>query len=447
MATRQSADRRSSKAARPAAPTAADTRRKKVALLARLMRNAAHCVVVTGAGVSTNAGLRDYRGPNGIWTEAEARGEVVGEPGAAGGATPWDEAFYRLMPSVQPTLTHRSLTALVRAGVVKHVVTQNEDGLHRRAGMPAEALSELHGSAFVELCGKYEEGDSDSDLGSSSSSGQSAKELKAAAKAKALSEAKAAAKLVRQEIAAEVALAKRLRPAGCGAQVVRDFVTYYPDTYLRSNPYGRHVTGRVCPRCRAAAAAAPAAAGGGAKEGAGWLVDSTVDFGETPGGFPWGKNSVHRVEAAKAHMQLADLVVVWGSSLSVLANYFDPWCPSSKWAAPPPRGLRKAAAAGGKKRGRDVAPCLLAIVGRGKVLDEEMAVVKIEEDVDIVAEELLSLLGMPPPPPYSHASDPLLLAAEQPFEGEPAAPWRICAVPPAGGSAEESADKGVCASM
>ena len=55
-----------------------------------------------------------------------------------------------------------------------------------------------------------------------------------------------------------------------------------------------------------------------------------------PGGFPWGTNAVHNVAAAKRHMQLADLVVVWGSSLSVLANYFDPWHPDSRWAKPPP---------------------------------------------------------------------------------------------------------------
>ena len=105
----------------------------------------------------------DYRGPDGIWTEAVAQGKVVGEPDAAG-ETPWDEAFYRLLPAARPTFTHLAITALMQpsAGrahpLVRHVITQNEDALHRRAGVPAEQLSELHGNAFVELCGKHVEG-------------------------------------------------------------------------------------------------------------------------------------------------------------------------------------------------------------------------------------------------------------------------------------------------
>lgn len=113
--------------------------------LARLIASAQHCVIVTGAGISTNApaGLRDYRGPDGIWTEAEAQGKVVGEPGAEVD-TPWDDDFYRLMPAARPTFTHRAITSLTQpvAGrsvpFVRHVITQNEDGLHRRAGLPAE---------------------------------------------------------------------------------------------------------------------------------------------------------------------------------------------------------------------------------------------------------------------------------------------------------------------
>ena len=101
----------------------------------------------------------DYRGPDGIWTEAVAQGKVVGEPDAAG-ETPWDEAFYRLLPAARPTFTHLAITALMQpsAGrahpLVRHVITQNEDALHRRAGVVAEQLSELHGNAFVEVCHK-----------------------------------------------------------------------------------------------------------------------------------------------------------------------------------------------------------------------------------------------------------------------------------------------------
>ena len=52
-----------------------------VARLVDLIKTSRHVVVCTGAGISTNAGIRDYRGPNGIWTEAQAMGVVSGEPG------------------------------------------------------------------------------------------------------------------------------------------------------------------------------------------------------------------------------------------------------------------------------------------------------------------------------------------------------------------------------
>ena len=395
----------------------------------------------------------DYRGPDGIWTEAVAQGKVVGEPDAAG-ETPWDEAFYRLLPAARPTFTHLAITALMQpsAGrahpLVRHVITQNEDALHRRAGVAAEQLSELHGNAFVELCGKHVEGDSDPDMDSSDED--------EASLPRAVLEQKARQRAARLE---EIELARRLRPAGCGASVVRGFVTYHGETYRKDNPGGRHVTGRACPHCRGATAspavaegaaegtaeAAEAAEAGqqagaaGPREGPGWLLDSTVDFGEMPGGFPWGHNAVHNVAAAKRHMQLADLVVVWGSSLSVLANYFDPWHPDSRWAKPPPAGLRlappparkvsaKAPAAKASRRAfvvRKPRPCILAVVSKGDVLDQELAAVKIDGDVDEVARELLRLLGVAEPPAYEPSRDPFAAQAVPPFAGEPAAPWTI----------------------
>lgn len=86
-----------------------------VARLADLIKSAEHCVIVTGAGISTNSGLRDYRGPNGIWTEAQEKGLIKGEPGEralikAGIDCPWDDDMYRLMPLATPTMTHRVVT-------------------------------------------------------------------------------------------------------------------------------------------------------------------------------------------------------------------------------------------------------------------------------------------------------------------------------------------------
>ena len=68
--------------------------------------------------------------------------------------------------------------------------------------------------------------------------------------------------------------------------------------------------------------------------GSGWLLDTTVDFGESPCGCPWGANTVHNMGAAQRAMRKATLVVAVGTSLSILANYFDPWVHSSPPPAP-----------------------------------------------------------------------------------------------------------------
>jgi NAD-dependent SIR2 family protein deacetylase len=416
--------------------------------LAALVASARHCIFCTGAGISTNAGIRDYRGPNGIWTEAAAAGKVVGEPGEKPGETPWDEAMYRCIPAATPTLAHRLMTLMAtqQPPLVQHIISQNEDGLHLRSGLPAAQLSELHGNAFIELCGRYSPGDSDSDLGTSSGSdsdssdeaeadtGSDSSSGSGSGSGSSSASASSAAKRAAEE--------RRLRPAGCSAAVARDFVTYYGDTYTLGNAAGRHVTRRACPHCRGGAGSAAPVAHSGPLEGPGWLLDSTVDFGEMPGGHPWGPNPVHNVAAAKRHMQLADLVVVWGSSLGVLANYFDPWHPKSKWASPPPRGLRLAPPTaadgphqGGAKRPRGKgkepcvaprpAPCRLVIINKGKAMDEEYAALKIEADVDEVAAALQRALGLPSPAEYRADRDPLQARAVPERQGEPAAPWRF----------------------
>jgi len=359
---------------RPAALDLEDS----IDLLASLMRGASHVVFVTGAGLSTNAGIRDYRGPDGIWTEALAKGLVAGEPGSrANEATPppWDPAMYRLLPAAAPTLAHRAIALLVARGRVAHVITQNEDALHLRAGLDPGRLSELHGNAFVEVCGGYASGDSDGDMGDADSSSSSSDD---------------------DDDAGARARDRKRRPAGCGAAVVRDFVCYHGDTYAKANAAGRHVTRRACPRCRPLAPDAPP---GAAAAGRGWLLDSTVDFGESPGGFPWGRrNTVHNVDAAKESMRRVDLVVAWGTSLSILANYFDPWDRASKWARKPLRLAR------GKK-------CALAIVSRGRTFDEDLAALKIDDDVDAIFAGLLARLDLPTPPPYDFDADPFVRTA------------------------------------
>ncbi|PAA46110.1 hypothetical protein BOX15_Mlig002561g2, partial [Macrostomum lignano] len=117
----------------------ADWELKARQLVDLIRQPGARVVVHTGAGVSTSAGIPDFRGPNGVWT-LEREGRTV-EAGAK-----FEEA--------QPTLTHAALVALETAGFVHYLVTQNVDGLHLRSGFPRNRLSILHGDMFVERCAR-----------------------------------------------------------------------------------------------------------------------------------------------------------------------------------------------------------------------------------------------------------------------------------------------------
>lgn len=112
---------------------------EKCATLADMIKSSKHVVVHTGAGISTSAGIPDFRGPNGVWT-LEEKGEKPS----------MNIAF----EDAVPTKTHMALKALIDAGHVKYVVSQNIDGLHMKSGLSREHLSELHGNIFVENCNK-----------------------------------------------------------------------------------------------------------------------------------------------------------------------------------------------------------------------------------------------------------------------------------------------------
>ncbi len=120
--------------------------------LAALLAGAEHAVVLTGAGISTESGVPDFRSPGGTWTKVDpmeiaSLDTFIREP-----ARFW--AFHRprfdLVASVEPNAAHSAVAELQRCGIVKALITQNIDGLHRRAG--STDVIEVHGSLSSGRC-------------------------------------------------------------------------------------------------------------------------------------------------------------------------------------------------------------------------------------------------------------------------------------------------------
>jgi NAD-dependent SIR2 family protein deacetylase len=107
--------------------------------LAVWIRQSKHFVAFTGAGISTSAGIPDFRGPQGVWT-LRARGE-------------FPKSRQSTLTAV-PTKGHMALVGLEKTGLLKFLISQNTDGLHRRSGFPPEKLAELHGNSNLEQCRK-----------------------------------------------------------------------------------------------------------------------------------------------------------------------------------------------------------------------------------------------------------------------------------------------------
>lgn len=113
-------------------------------------------VALTGAGISTDAGIPDFRGPKGLWTltpgaERLSRLEVYLSDAEARRAG-WRSRLTSPVFSAEPTAGHRALQALALAGRLSTIVTQNTDGLHQRAGSDPATVVEVHGTALWTEC-------------------------------------------------------------------------------------------------------------------------------------------------------------------------------------------------------------------------------------------------------------------------------------------------------
>jgi NAD-dependent deacetylase len=106
--------------------------------IARWIVGSGRIVAFTGAGISTDSGIPDFRGPEGVWTRRDA------------GLPP---PRWRVSPGrVGPNASHLALVELQRLGKLRFLVTQNTDDLHRRSGIRPEILAELHGNGRLMRC-------------------------------------------------------------------------------------------------------------------------------------------------------------------------------------------------------------------------------------------------------------------------------------------------------
>ena len=121
-------------------------------LLAELLAGARHALVLTGAGVSTESGLSDYRGTSGLWQNRRFEELAHIDTWRREPAAFWRFYAERLaaLEAAQPNPGHLALAELERRGIVRRVLTQNVDGLHRAAG--SRDPLELHGTLAEVEC-------------------------------------------------------------------------------------------------------------------------------------------------------------------------------------------------------------------------------------------------------------------------------------------------------
>ncbi|MEZ5938876.1 MAG: Sir2 family NAD-dependent protein deacetylase [Hyphomonadaceae bacterium] len=122
--------------------------------LAHMILDARRAVAFTGAGISTESGIPDFRSPGGVWTKMKPImfQDFVADRDVRREA--WRRVFHRTAgwTGASPNVGHRAVADLIRQGRMSSVITQNVDNLHQDAGAPAEKVIELHGNASYAKC-------------------------------------------------------------------------------------------------------------------------------------------------------------------------------------------------------------------------------------------------------------------------------------------------------
>ena len=118
-------------------------------------------VVLTGAGISTDSGIPDFRGPNGVWTKNPAAEKTatlshyMSNPDVRRQA--WRNRVDSPMWDAQPNVGHHAIVELERRGKLVALITQNVDGLHLKAGTDPSLLIEVHGNTREVMCMQCDE--------------------------------------------------------------------------------------------------------------------------------------------------------------------------------------------------------------------------------------------------------------------------------------------------
>ena len=127
---------------------------EKVQTLARFLAAAKRCVAFTGAGISTESGIPDFRGKDGYWTKHQPImfDRFVADPAMRREA--WKRKFSmdNVFKAAVPNAGHKALATLHAQGILSHVITQNIDNLHQDSGLPADNIIELHGNGTFARC-------------------------------------------------------------------------------------------------------------------------------------------------------------------------------------------------------------------------------------------------------------------------------------------------------
>ena len=125
-----------------------------ISRLAALLAGSARTVVFTGAGISTESGIPDFRSPGGVWSRMKPIGFDAFMHNEDARREAWQRTFSGAAGWVgaKPNEGHFAIARLVDTGKVSHVITQNVDNLHQDAGVPAHQVIELHGNAGYATC-------------------------------------------------------------------------------------------------------------------------------------------------------------------------------------------------------------------------------------------------------------------------------------------------------